>query len=514
LSAAGSDVPLLEARGILKKFGSLVANDVEQFDVRSGEVHALLGENGAGKSTLCKILYGYYRPDTGEIRSEGNKVSIASPRDARALRIGMVFQTFTLIPAMSVLENISLFLQDLPFILKREEIAKRIADYATRYGFDVKLDVAAGRLSVGEQQRVEILKHLLSGARILILDEPTKVLSPQESLGLFTSMLALKASGYAVIFISHKLPEVLACADRITIMRHGRIAGRLKVEDATEAKLLALMFEDTPVLRVPERSGHRQDFERTPVLELIAVSTSESPGSIPLRDLSLKVHSGEIVGVAGISGNGQRELSDLILGMSSPVQGVKLLWGEDAGGWSIAKIRDHGAAYVADDPLTFSSVSALSVRENLALGVGRKYHTRFAIHWEKLEDEMRDAFERFRLPMPPLGVRVANLSGGNLQRLVLIRELSRNPNLIIALYPTRGLDVQSATAVRDVLLDMKRKGAALLVVSEELDELFDLSDRIVVLNASRLVAEFGPDQYQSETIGTWMARMPAQPHAT
>jgi general nucleoside transport system ATP-binding protein len=512
LSAAESRAPLLEALEIVKRFGSVIANDVQQFDVRSGEVHALLGENGAGKSTLCKILYGYYRPDSGEIRSEGNKVSIASPRDARALGIGMVFQTFTLIPAMSVLENICLFLRDLPFILKRNEIAERIADYAMRFGFDVKLDAAACRLSAGEQQQVEILKHLLSGARILILDEPTKVLTPQESRGLFKSMIALKASGYAVVFISHKLAEVLACADRITIMRHGRIAGRLKVEDATEAKLLALMFEDTAVLRVPEHRGHERVPDQTPVLELIAVSTSESPGSIPLRDVSLKVHFGEIVGIAGISGNGQRELSDLILGLSTAVHGVKLMWGEDAGGWSVAKIRAHGAGYVADDPLTFSLVGALSVRENFALGSGKKYHNRFAIDWAKLESEMKAAFARFRLPMPPLGVRASNLSGGNLQRLVLARELSRNPNLIILQYPSRGLDVQGTAAIRDVLLDLKSKGAAILVVSEELDELFGLSDRIVVINASRLVAEFGPDQYQSEAIGTWMVRMPGQHH--
>jgi general nucleoside transport system ATP-binding protein len=508
LTAAGYEVSLIEARGILKKFGSLVANDVEKVEFRAGEVHALLGENGAGKSTLCKILYGYYRPDKGEISVDGKKVRIASPRDARAAGIGMVFQTFTIVPAFTVLENVALFLQDLPFVIKREEIGQRIGEFAGRYGLTVRLDALAGQLSAGEQQQVEILKQLFAGVRVLMLDEPTKVLTPQESKGLFQSMAALKASGYAIIFITHKLPEVLACADRITVMRHGRITGEVKAADASEAKLLSMMFEGKPDALKPRPASAKTGSKQAPVLDLRGVSAIGKDGRVPLKDIGLKVHAGEIVGIAGISGNGQRELSDLILGVTGASGGTKLMWGLDASDWSIAEIRARGAASITDDPHAFSSVASMTVRENLVLGSGRKYRNRFTIEWPRLESDMKAAFARFGLPRPPFDTKAAHLSGGNLQRAILTRELARDPSLIVALYPTRGLDVRSASAVRDLLLEMSAKGAALLVVSEELEELFLLSDRIAVLNEGRLVAEFKPEQYQAETIGPWMVRLP------
>ncbi len=511
--AAELDVPLVEARGIRKTFGALVANDVEGFELRGGEIHALLGENGAGKSTLSKILYGYYRPDAGDIIVEGKKVSIASPRDARALGIGMVFQTFTLIPALSVFENIILFLQDLPFVIKDREIRQRIEDFEARFGFSVNLDAIAGRLSAGEQQQVEILKQLLAGARILILDEPTKVLTPQESQGLFKSMEALRAAGYSIIFISHKLSEVLSCANRITVMRHGRIAGQLKDDEATEAGLLSLMFGTIANPEEPRGRDHRPRIVRSPVLELRSVTCAAGTGGVTLWDISLKVNEGEIVGIAGISGNGQRELSDLILGLNKPLRGQKLLWGEDASKWGAAKTRERGAAFIADDPAAFSSIASLTVRENLALGTGKTYYSRVGLQWAKLDKEMKSAFARFGFPRPPFEAVAANLSGGNLQRMVLTREISRDPGLIVALYPTRGLDVQSANAVRDALIEMRNKGAALLVVSEELEELFMLSDRLAVLTEGRLIAEFEPSQYNAEMVGSWMVRAPEMPSA-
>jgi general nucleoside transport system ATP-binding protein len=500
--------PLIEATGIVKKFGSLVANDVERFELRSGEVHALLGENGAGKSTLCKILYGYYRADKGQVLIRGEKVSIASPRDARALGIGMVFQTFTLIPAFSVLENILLFLPDLPFAISRKESIRRIEEIAAHYRFTVKLDVLAGRLSAGEQQQVEILKQLLAGARVLILDEPTKVLTPQESAGLFESMAALKASGIGIVFITHKLAEVLSCADRITVMRHGRVAGQLDGEKANEAALLALMFDVLPSLAQPRRAPRLGPAAVPAQVELKDVSASGAGGSLPLTGLNLKLSSGEIVGVAGISGNGQRELSDLILGLTGPSGGTKLMWGQDAASWSVATVREKGTASIADDPHVLSTVASLTVRENLALGTGGTYRARFGIHWDALDQAMTAVFSRFGLPRPPFETKAGNLSGGNLQRVVIARELSRDPRLIVALYPTRGLDVQSAAAVRGALLTMRDRGAAILVFSEELDELFFLSDRILVLNGGTLVREFSPEEYDAETIGRYMVRMP------
>jgi simple sugar transport system ATP-binding protein len=500
--------PLLEARGILKKFGSLTAVDVEEFSLQAGEIHALLGENGAGKSTLSKILYGYYRPSNGEIRIEGRRVSIASPGDARALGIGMVFQSFTLIRAFSVIENIALFLQDLPFTIKRKEIARRIEEFSARFGFRLKLDAAAGQLSPGEQQQVEILKQLIAGARVLILDEPTKVLTPQESRGLFESMAALKAGGFGIVFISHKLPEVLACSDRITVMRQGRIAGQVRAGDADEAKVLPLMFGGAAEAAKAKPSLSRESRKPLPVLELRNISAAGSAGNLSLTDISLAVHEGEIVGVAGISGNGQRELANLILGLDRPERGTKLMWGEDAGRWSIARIRSRGTASIADDPSSHSFVGSLTVRENLALGSGKKYRSRLGIQWPKLESEMKAAFARFRLPRPSFDARSETLSGGNLQRVSLARELSRNPKLVVAQYPTRGLDVQSASAVRDLLIDMRNAGAAILIFSEDLEELFLLSGRLAVLNRGRLAAMFEPAEYDAEAVGRCMADLP------
>jgi simple sugar transport system ATP-binding protein len=461
LAADRGEVLLIEMRGIVKKFGAIIANDGVCFDVRTGEVHALLGENGAGKSTLSKILYGYYRPDEGEIAVEGKGVTISSPAHARALGIGMVFQTFTLIPAMSVLENIALFLTHLPFVMRPEQIGRDIEDFARRFGFRVALSAEAGRLSAGERQQVEIVKQLLAGARVLILDEPTKVLTPQESEGLFRSMAALKASGYAVVFISHKLPEVLACADRITVMRQGRIAGSLTGAEANEAKLLSLMFDQTPAGHPARPEARSRVGATSPVLELSAVSTDGTTSSCQLQHISLKLRPGEILGIAGISGNGQRELADLILGATGLSGGRKVMWGEDAGRWSISHIRLRGAASISDDPNAFSSVAALTVRENLALGTNNKFLTRFGVNWRKLDEAMKAAFARFRFGRPDFGVRAGALSGGNLQRLVIARELSPDPQLIVALYPSRGLDVQSTRAVRDLLLESRASGSNL-----------------------------------------------------
>jgi general nucleoside transport system ATP-binding protein len=500
--------PLLAARGILKKFGDVAAVDVEEFVLEAGEIHALLGENGAGKSTLSKILYGYYRPDRGEICIDGRMVSISSPKDARALGIGMVFQNFTLIPAFSVIDNIALFLRNLPFVIKRKEIARRIEDFCARFGVSLRLDAAAGQLSAGEQQQVEILKQLMAGARVLILDEPTKVLTPQESRGLFESMAALKASGFSIVFISHKLPEVLACSNRITVMRQGRIAGQVRAEDADEAQILSLMFGRTVEATKTTPHFSFEIRKSPPVLELRNISTAGNAGNLPLGDISLTVHAGEIAGVAGISGNGQRELANLILGLDRPSRGTKLMWGEAAGSWSIARIRGRGTASITDDPHSLSFAGSLTVLENLALGSEKKYHSRLSIQWPKLEGEMKAAFARFRLPHPSFSARAETLSGGNLQRAALARELSRNPRLVIALYPTRGLDVQSAAAVRDLLVDMRNKGAALLIFSEELEELFLLSDRLAVLNEGKLAGIFEPAQYDTEAIGRCMVHLP------
>jgi general nucleoside transport system ATP-binding protein len=494
---------LLEAHGIVKRFGSLVANDVTRFAVGAREIVALLGENGAGKSTLCKILYGYYRPDAGEISFDGRPVRIDSPQDARRLGIGMIFQNFSLIPALSVWENIALFVSDLPWTIGPAELRRRMARLAARLRLDVDPRWPVGRLAVGDRQKVEILKQLLGGARLLILDEPTKVLAPQEAEGLFATLSELRDEGYGLVLITHKLREVLACADRIAVMRQGRIVETLARDEANEPTLLRLMFgEEAPPTRSPYKRVRSKVGDRALLLDRIV--TAAETGTVPLRDFSLALHEGEICGVAGVSGNGQRELAELILGLRRPLRGIKQLWGEDATRWTIVKIRARGVASIPDDPLSLATIPALSVRENLALGSGKRYSKGVALDWNRVIADMGRSASSFGFPPPSYDAPAAVLSGGNLQRIVLARELAHDPRLIVALYPTRGLDARSTDAVRTALTEASARGAAILFASEDLDELFAISDRIIVLRDGAIRGSFLPASFTPDSVGPAM----------
>jgi len=502
--SGGLGVPILSLRGITKQFPGVIANDHVDLDVLPGQVHALVGENGAGKSTLAKILYGFYRADAGEVRVDGLPRQIRSPQDARRLGIGMVFQDFAQVPALTVAENIALFLPDLPPILSAARLARRIETTSRRYGLDVDVSAPIWRLSVGERQRVEILKLLLAEARLLVLDEPTRSLAPHEIDALFATFDSLRGDGYAVLFIAHKLREVLACADRITVLRGGRVAGSLTRAEATEGQLVSLMFggavsDATPRRATPQISGPA-------LLELTDADTAAEGQATSLQAIALTVGRGEIVGVAGVAGNGQRELGDLILGLERCARGGKRLSGEDATRWSVEKVRASGVAFIPEDALGMAAVPTLTAVENMALGDTRSYARAggLLMDWPAARGDLERALGRLRVALPSFDIPVGALSGGNVQRLVLAREIARRPRLIVAFYPTRGLDARSSAAAREVLAGVRDAGGGVLLISEDLDELFSLSDRLVVLFKGRIVADLTPSRTSREEIGHLM----------
>ena len=496
---------LVSLRGITKQFPNVLANDSVSLDLFPGEVHALLGENGAGKSTLMKILYGFYSADSGSIAVDGEEVHIGSPLDARRLRIGMVFQTFTLIPAMTVAENIALYLPGLPAVLDSRRIAKQIDDLGKQYHLDVDPRSPVRDIAIGDQQKVEVLKLLVGRARVLIFDEATRVLAPHEIERLFQIFERLKEDGYAIVFITHKLREVLACADRITVMKRGRIAGTLTRLEATEEALVALMFGAAMPKEIRQISVERKT-GGAPLLELCNVTTRAKGEATRLDDISLEIYPGEIVGVAGVSGNGQRELGDVTLGLIACAHGRRLLQGVDASSWTAGRIRASGVGFVPEDPLGMGVVPWMTMAQNAALGSVETYarHGGLSIDWDHVQRDIGTSFEELSFEALDPCVPVRTLSGGQLQRAVLARELGRRPKLLVASYPTRGLDVRSAIAARRVLATLRDSGGGVLLVSEDLDELCSLSDRLIVLHQGRIVGNFLPHEIDRHKIGHLM----------
>ncbi len=495
---------MIALRGVTKRFPMTLANDHIDLDIFASEIHALLGENGAGKSTLMKILFGFYRFDSGEIKLNGKPLAIHSPKDARAARIGMVFQDLNLIPAFTVAENIALFLPDLKAVLNPQEIDRRINEVSKQYGLEVNPRALVSQLSIGEQQKVEILKLLLSDARLLILDEPTRVLAPHEVTALFGVLDNLRKDGYAIVLITHKLKEVLECADRITVLRGGRVAGTLLSAGATEQKLVTLMFEkELSGLKISAEP--KRDETSTPVLELRGVETHAEGAGTSLKGIDLRIQSGEIVGVAGVSGNGQRELCDVVLGMEFCVRGEKFLFGKNLTNRPVRTMRENGVSFIPENPLAMASVPFMTVLENMALTQTRRYARRggFAMDWNAVKADIQQTAERLEFPINFYTIPKA-LSGGNLQRMVVLREMTHDPRLIIASYLTRGLDVQSAIAARQALIQARENGAGVLLVSEDLEELFTLSDRLLVLHGGRIVGELKPSETDVYKVGHLM----------
>jgi general nucleoside transport system ATP-binding protein len=492
-----ADAPLLELKGITKRFPGVVANDGVDFELARGEVHALLGENGAGKSTLMNILYGLYHPDEGEIRLNGEPVRIGSPREAIDRGIGMVHQHFMLIPVMTVAENIVLATEPTkgPF-LDLDEAEKRVRDISTRFGLAVRPEARIESISVGMQQRVEILKALYRGAEILILDEPTAVLTPQEAQELFEIIRSLQAEGKSIIFISHKLGEVLDIADRITVLRRGKTIDTLPREGATEEGLAKLMVGREVLLRVEKQAA--QPGETLLVVENLEVV--DERGLEAVRGVSFEVKAGEIVGIAGVDGNGQTELIDALTGLRRARSGRILVAGEDVTNEGCRDCLDAGVGHIPEDRQLRGLVLDFSLAENLALHDYREepdskwgwlFPGRLVARAVRL---LKEFDVRGGGPQTP----AASLSGGNQQKVVVAREVSRNPRVLIAAQPTRGLDVGAIEFVHRRLVEERNEGRAILLVSFELDEILSLSDRILVIYEGRIVAQYSPDVSEEE----------------
>jgi general nucleoside transport system ATP-binding protein len=477
--------PLVALEHITKRFPGVVANDDVSWDIRPGEIHAVIGENGAGKSTLMHVLYGEYAADAGRIFVRGREVRISSPRAAISHGIGMVHQHFLLISPFSVAENVILG-QEGGLLLHREEAERRVAELADAYGFRVGPAAPVESLSVGEQQRVEILKALYRGVDILILDEPTAVLTPEEAKDLFSNLRRLRDDGKAIVFISHKLDEVLDIADRITVMRRGAVVGETRPADTTKAKLAEMMVGRPVLFRLDKPKGEAGD----PVLQL------EDLHGGRLRGLSLTVRAGEIVGLAGVEGNGQRELADAVMGLRPLDAGRILLRGRDLAGLNPEEIRDAGVGFIPEDRHGQGLVLDMSLWENAVLG--RHDDPEFSgrggvLFIKKMKQLAQRLLGEFDVRARSIDVTARTLSGGNQQKMILARELEPDPDLLIAAQPTRGLDVGAIEFVWRQILDQKSAGRAVLLISAELDEIFALSDRIVTIYEGRATGEFSPD---------------------
>jgi simple sugar transport system ATP-binding protein len=495
--------PAIDAAGIVKVFPGVLANDHVDFDLRPGEIHALLGENGAGKSTLMNVLAGLYRPDEGTLRVDGTDVDFRSPRDAIAAGIGMVHQHFALVPSQTVAENVLLGLEEPRFRLDLRKTEAEVDRLARDVGLRVDARARIWQLSVGEQQRVEIVKLLFHGARVLILDEPTAVLAPQEIAELFTTLRSMVAGGRSVVFISHKLGEVLAIADRITVMRAGRVtAAGIDPKTVTRADLARLMV-GRPVLEQLKRTTSEPG---RVVLSVEDVAADSDRGVPALRGASLQVRAGEIVGVAAVAGNGQSELAQVITGLRT-CTGRVTIDGRDVAARPSREAISAGVAHVPEDRAGVGSAPNLSLVDNLILRAFR--HPPLA-RGPFLDDgaartKAGGLRTSYAISAPTIDAPVRILSGGNLQRLILAREIDSAPKVLVAVQPTRGLDVGAIEGVHQMLLDLRTRGTAILLISEELDELLALSDRILVMYEGRIAASFdAPTGADVDAIGLHM----------
>ena len=487
------EAPVLELRGITKRFPGVVANDSVDFDLRRGEVHALLGENGAGKSTLMNVLYGLYHPDEGEVLVKGKPIRLHSPKDAINHGIGMVHQHFMLIPVMTVAENIVLATEPTHagVLLDYGAANRRVAELSKSFNFAIDPGARVESITVGQQQRVEILKALYRAADILILDEPTAVLTPQEARELFEILKTLTNEGMSVIFITHKLNEVLEVADRITVLRRGKRIDTVDRGGATEQGLARMMVGRDVLLRVDKAAPSVAE----PLLSVDDLHVVDDRGLEAVRGVSFNVRSGEIVGLAGVDGNGQSELIDAITGLRRVSSGLVTIGERDVTGDNPSSILDRGLGHIPEDRQLRGLVLEFSLAENLALhDFDKPPDSRWGwLFPRQLIRRARDLLKQYDVRGGGPQTRAAALSGGNQQKVVLAREIGREPSVLIAAQPTRGLDVGAIEFVHRRLIEARDNGKAVLLVSLELDEILSLSDRVLVVYEGQIVAEHGPD---------------------
>ena len=493
----------LEMKDICKSFQGVHANKDINLEVSSAEILGLLGENGAGKTTLMNILYGIYQPDSGTILINGKPVRISNPVESINLGIGMVHQHFMLIQNHSVIENIALGYKDTPFFFPRKVLRQKIKAVSSQFDFQMDLDQKVWQLSAGEQQRVEIIKTLLNGADLLILDEPTSVLTPQQIKELIEILRRMKAAGHSVIFISHKLDEIMEICDRVTVLRKGRIVGDARTKDTDKMGLARMMVGKDVVLTMDRQKLPRGDR----VLSVRNIHVTGDKGLVAVKNVSFDLYKNEIFGVAGVAGNGQRELAEAITGIRAIDSGKVLINNRDITNLSPRQIYDNGVSHVPEERIRFGIAPGLFLYDNAILKQHhrKKFSKRYFLKYESVKRHTESIINEFRVDTHSIDNQIRNLSGGNIQKLILGREISEQPQLLVASHPTYGLDVGATQFLRKHLLKLCRQGSSVLLFSEDLDEIFELCDRVAVIFAGEFMGILETDDERINDIGLMMA---------